>query len=257
MGSARSFYRFTSIFISQDVSRSFYEKKSFWEENLREYYHIVILFKIEFFFQNGNGKLLGFLLSLWKLDQLWTRHMLLKNNTLSVISDISWLTCYCKTSCFWKDKSPVVWSCPHVYGSYLKSAIVTAQELWQGTQFIFTWVKLIQLGVQLQDCQSQCKHREKADSSFSSTSCSLLLTKCEIAPWVSLCLFQKNTCLVFSPCLLCVCTELGKWLVVVIKVVSLYKLKNRAKQTPSLVCNYLYSTDSAVILNAFCQTRPK
>lgn len=39
-----------------------------------------------------------FLLPLWKWTQLRTRHMLLKNNTLWVISDTSRLTCYSKTA---------------------------------------------------------------------------------------------------------------------------------------------------------------
>lgn len=67
----------------------------------------------------------------------------------------------------------------------------------------------------MQDCQSQCKHREKVDSSFSSSSCSLPLTKHEIVPWVSLCLFQKIPvqCSHHVCSNLCVCTELGKWLI--------------------------------------------
>lgn len=67
----------------------------------------------------------------------------------------------------------------------------------------------------MQDCQSQCKHRERVDSSFRSSSCSLPLTKHEIVPWVSLCLFQKIPvqCSHHVCSNLCACTELGKWLI--------------------------------------------
>lgn len=162
--------------------------------------------------------------------------------------------CFSKSAFCQNEKSPIIWSCLHIYGSSLTSALVTTCNwgCW-GTQFVVTGViKLIQLA--MQDCQSQCKQREKVDSSFSSSSCSLPLTKHEIVPWVSLRLFQKIPvwCSHHVCSNLCVCTELGKWLIgshQSSQVIEIKGKKGQNNKSRKCVC----CTGGTVVVNALCQ----